>query len=51
MSTGEPSGGGTGAKSDHGDKKKYGFFENFKRQIASFGRKDTRSQGVLDHID
>ena len=53
MSTGEPSGAskGTGAKSDHGDKKKYGFFENFRRQIASFGRKDTRSQGMMDHID
>ena len=38
-------------KSDHGDKK-FGFFENFRRQIASLGRKETtRSQGANDHIN
>ena len=34
------SGVGTDVKSDHGDKK-FGFFENFRRQIASLGRKET----------
>ena len=37
------------AKSDHGEN--IGFFENFRRQIASLGRKDTKSQGMMDHID
>lgn len=51
MSTNKKSGGGTTAKSDHGDKK-YGFFENFRRRVAGFGRKDAaRSQGVIDHMD
>ena len=40
----------TAAKSDHGDKK-YGLFEKFRRHVASFGRKDVRSQGVIDHVD
>ena len=41
------------AKSDHGDNsvKKVGFFANFKNKIVNLGRKDTRSQGVIDHID
>ena len=38
------------AKSDHGEP--VGFFENFRRQIASLGRRETvKSQGVIDHID
>ena len=49
-STNRKSGSGTAAKSDHGDKK-YGFFENFRRKVASFGRKDAQSQGVIDHMD
>ena len=49
--TKKSSGVGTDVKSDHGDKK-FGFFENFRRQIASLGRKETtRSQGANDHIN
>ena len=39
FSTNKKTGSGTAAKSDHGDKK-YGFFENFRRRVAGFGRKD-----------
>ena len=53
LSTNKKSGGGTAAKSAHGNKQYgLGFFENFRRRVASFGRKDaSRSQGVIDHID
>ena len=40
----------TGAKSDHGDRK-VGFFENVRRKIARLGGEDTRSHGIIDHLN
>ena len=36
------------AQSDHSE---LGFFANFRAKLTSLGRKNTRSQGVIDHID
>ena len=46
-------GAGTATKSDYDESEEpKGFFANFRKQIANFGKKNnTRSQGVIDHID
>lgn len=46
-------GAGTTTKSDYDESAEpKGFFANFRKQIANFGKKtNTKSQGVIDHID